>query len=174
MDLIKPDQSLEQLPNIFSKHGFNRQFSSDIFGNFRILEEKALELDFKLPNSREGFFTLFHNLGSAECDAAYLYDVASTPIAVNDNPKLENIIGLAKDLTRTIIGNNLIVFYERDRFAIPKISLYREGEIVRKSVYAGEEKYSEDYWRGDEEKMRERGKKTLDLLRGVFREVMGP
>ena len=159
------------------KHGFNRQFFSDYFDikvHFRRLNEKARELNFKLPNHQEKFLTLFHNLGSGDFDAAYLYNVNSTPIALNGNPKLEDITELAEDLTQEIKGNNLIVFYENERFAIPKISLYRDGKILSKSADAGIEKYKEDYWKNDEVKSRERGKKALGTLLAVFREVTKP
>ncbi len=174
MDLVKQSREIKELPDIFSKHGFNRQFSSDIIGNFEILYEKARELNFELPNYREKFFTIFHNLGSGDFDAAYLYDVNSTPIALNGNPKLENIVGLAENLTSAIHGNNLVIFYENERFAIPKISLYRDGQLMSKSVDSGNEIYKEDYWKDDERKINERGKKTLGILFAVLREVARP
>ncbi|MEK6760549.1 MAG: hypothetical protein AABX93_01350 [Nanoarchaeota archaeon] len=176
-DLIGLKQSIEKLPDVFSKHGFNSGFSTDSFSashNFNQIYETARELNFELPNSLERFFTLFHNLGSGDFDAAYLYDINSAPIAMNGNPKLENMTGLAEDLTSEIPDNNLVIFYENERFAIPKISLYRNGKLERESAHAGKEKYREDYWKGDNEKANERGKKAVEKLAAFFREVLKP
>ena len=63
---------------------------------------------------------------------------------------------MAVDLTKLLPANNLIVFYDNSKFAIPTLSLYKDGKLIKQSANAGSEIYHPDYWRADEERIRER------------------
>lgn len=157
----------EKLIKILLSHGFNSGFSTgsdEAHYHLKQISEKAKELNFELPLIEQRFHSLFHNLGAGDFDAAYLYDTNFNPVALNGGPRLENITGLAIDLTQSLPENNLIVFYYNDRFAIPVLSLYKGGKLIRQSANAGSEIYHPNYWKADEEKIRERARQDFEGL----------
>ena len=170
MNLIKSEKAIEKLTEILLRNGFNSGFSTGSFEAYHHLKQisdKAKELDFELPPIEQRFFSLFHNLGAGDFDAAYLYDTHFNPVALNANPKLNEIKGLAVNLTKLLPANNLIIFYDNSRFAIPVISFYREGKLVRHSDNAGSEIYRPDYWKEDEKRIKERTNLDFESLLGL-------
>jgi len=158
---------LQTLNDIFGKYGFDSGFSTDsdsAHKHLKMICDAAREFNFEMPEIDKRFLSLFHNLGAGDFDAAYLYDTRFNPIALNGGPKLENITGLAIDLTQLLSANNLIVFYDNNRFVIPKISLYRDGRLLRKSANAGSEIYKENYWEADEKRYVERARQDFGNL----------
>ena len=158
---------LQTLNDIFGKYGFDSGFSTDsdsAHKHLKIICDAAREFNFEMLEIDKRFLSLFHNLGAGDFDAAYLYDTRFNPIALNGGPKLENITGLAIDLTQLLSANNLIVFYGNDRFAIPALSLYNGGKLIRQSTNAGNEIYHPDYWAADEKRYVKRARRDSGNL----------
>ncbi len=167
MEIIRSEEKASELTRILLGYGFNSQFATDFPSAHYHLNQifrKAEELKFELPSTEQRFFSLFHNLGAGDFDAAYLYDINFNAVALNGNPKLKQITSAAIDLTRLLPSSNLVVFYDNSRFAIPILSFYRNGNLIRQSPNAGSEVYHLDYWMEDEQRIKKRVEQQFGML----------
>ena len=114
------------------------------------LDNLSKEYEFLIPNI---CLYLFYNLGTflGDFDAGYFYSPNLKEYFLINNPELDNITDISKESTK-LIKMPLLAIYETNRFAIPKLQLYEKGEVIRESNLAGNESYTPDYWKKDNEK----------------------
>ena len=124
------------------------------------LNKVSKEYNFELPE--EPLFYLFHNLGSMDFDAGYLYTPYFDQYVVVHDPTLTSITKISKGMSK-LFPLPVLTIYEKDKFAIPKLILYQEGKVSRKSGLAGNETYDSKYWKKEHEKWTENFDKILKL-----------
>ena len=138
------------------------------------IQRYSEEYDFKLPQGDSLF--CFYWMNTADTMGANLfvpdYDEKGLYHHVfhHQFPSLSLLDDLAKYTTKKMDFPMMNV-HEGDRWSLPKIQLYENGEFVRGSAYTSGEPFNPNFVRDDENALRENGKQVaqqLDYLNRSF------
>lgn len=101
------------------------------------IQDTSKELDFQLPSK---YFSLRYKIGVGDMDSAYLIDPLFTGYLFIDFPRFENVENIATVLSKDT-SYPVLAISEVDRFSFPKLILYDNAEIIKKSLSKGTENY---------------------------------